>query len=195
MHTQILLLTLMLRSKGAFLKIYYRQSFLLIGVPFFRCSAPPSASIQHLSSSPKDEVSILLKVDDVEGLWVSFSKLQSAATVSRSQPPCPALRVRVRLSDYIFPPATTYGISNASARVIRSTFLIFPRMESIKDPFQEREVLKIFGELRLPVLRKLTFVADPEESEIAWIVAALEIASCDVQVIDFQTSIPLSEVG
>jgi hypothetical protein len=62
------------------------------------------------------------------------------------------------------------------------------------DPFQQREVLKIFAELCLPMLRKLTFVADPEESEVACIVAMLEIASCDVQVVDFRTTIPLSEV-
>ncbi|KAG1725678.1 hypothetical protein EDB19DRAFT_1914994 [Suillus lakei] len=84
-------------------------------------------------------------------------------------------------------------VQNASARVVRSTFLMFPRMESIKDPVQ-REVFKIFGELHLPVLRKLTFVADQEESEITCIVAALEITSCDVQVVDSQTAIPLSEV-
>lgn len=114
-------------------------------------------------------------------------------------------------------------VQNASARIIRSTFLMFPRMESIKvdliisdighphnstthsclesitfpipsDPFQQREVLKIFDELHLPMLRKLTFVADPEESEVSCIVAALEIASCNVQVIDFQTTTPLSEI-
>ncbi|KAG2346442.1 hypothetical protein BDR05DRAFT_988114 [Suillus weaverae] len=114
-------------------------------------------------------------------------------------------------------------IQNASARIIRSTFLMFPRMESIRvdlilsdighphnstthsclesitfpipsDPFQQREVLKIFGDLRLPMLRKMTFVADPEESEVFCIVAALEIASCNVQVVDFQTTMPLSEV-
>lgn len=114
-------------------------------------------------------------------------------------------------------------VENASARVIRSAFLMFPRLESIKvdlilsdishpnnsithhclesitfpipsDPFQQREVLKIFGELRLPVLRKLTLAADPEESEIACIMAALQIASCDVRVVDFQTTISLSEV-
>jgi hypothetical protein len=62
------------------------------------------------------------------------------------------------------------------------------------DPFQQREVLKIFSELSLPVLRKLTFVADPEESEVICIVAALEIASCNVQVVDFQTTIPFNEV-
>lgn len=114
-------------------------------------------------------------------------------------------------------------IQNASARVIRSTFLMFPRMESIKvdtilsdighphnstthsclesitfpipsDPFQQREVLKIFSELCLPMLRKLTFVADPEEAEVSCIVEALELAYCDVQVINFWTTIPLSEV-
>ncbi|KAG2082367.1 hypothetical protein BD769DRAFT_670286 [Suillus cothurnatus] len=114
-------------------------------------------------------------------------------------------------------------VQSASARVIRSAFLMFPRMESIKvdsiisdighphnstthsclesitfpipaDPFQQREVLKIFSELSLPVLRKLTFVADPEESEVICIVAALEIASCNVQVVDFQTTIPFNEV-
>ncbi|KAG2151586.1 uncharacterized protein EDB93DRAFT_1138288 [Suillus bovinus] len=114
-------------------------------------------------------------------------------------------------------------VQNASARVIRSTFLMFPLMESIKvdliisdighphnstthsclnsitfpipsDPFQQREVLKIFDELCLPMLRKLTFVADPEESEVSCIVAALEIASCNVRVIDFQTTTPLSEI-
>ncbi|KAG1813681.1 uncharacterized protein BJ212DRAFT_1301053 [Suillus subaureus] len=62
------------------------------------------------------------------------------------------------------------------------------------DPFQQREVLKIFGELCLPMLRKLTLVADPEESEVSCIMTALEIASCDVQVVDFQTTIPLGEV-
>lgn len=100
---------------------------------------------------------------------------------------------------------------------------MFPRMESIKvdvilsdighpqnstthsclelitfpipsDPFQQREVLKIFAELCLPMLRKLTFVADPEEAEVSCIVAALEMAYCDVQVVDFRTTIPLSEV-
>ncbi|KAG1870797.1 hypothetical protein F4604DRAFT_849677 [Suillus subluteus] len=114
-------------------------------------------------------------------------------------------------------------VQNASAHIIRSSFLMFPRMESIKvdqirsenghphnstthsclesitfpipsDPFQQREVLKIFGELCLPMLRKLTLVADPEESEVSCIVAALELASCDVQVVDFQTTILLSEV-
>ncbi|KAG2065619.1 hypothetical protein BDR04DRAFT_1108139 [Suillus decipiens] len=114
-------------------------------------------------------------------------------------------------------------IQNASARVIRSTLLMFPRLESIKvdviisdighphdltthpclesitfpipsDPFQQREVLKIFSELCLPTLRKLTFVADPEESAVSCIMEALETAFCDVQVVDFQTTIPLSEV-
>jgi hypothetical protein len=53
----------------------------------------------------------------------------------------------------------------------------------------------IFDGLHLPVLRKLTLVGHPNKLGVNRIMAALKVtATCDLQVIDFQTIRPQDEV-
>ncbi|KAG0702643.1 hypothetical protein DFH29DRAFT_920494 [Suillus ampliporus] len=113
-------------------------------------------------------------------------------------------------------------LASCSVHVIRSSLTIFPHMEtlrvdiilstpitpagsithphlqSITVPFSwspyQCELTKMFRGLHLPMLRKLTLIAEPNEWEVTYIMEALASASCDVQALDFVSTIPLSEV-
>jgi hypothetical protein len=62
------------------------------------------------------------------------------------------------------------------------------------DPHLRGIFIEFFDGLHLPMLRKLTVVGEPNKSQVDCIVVALEIASCRVEVVDFQTDTPASEV-
>ena len=62
------------------------------------------------------------------------------------------------------------------------------------DPHFRGIFIEFFDGLHLPMLRKLTVVGEPNKPQVDCIVVALGIASCRVEVVDFQTDTPASEV-
>jgi len=74
-----------------------------------------------------------------------------------------------------------------------------PCLESItlplhSDPHLRGIFIEFFDGLHLPMLRKLTVVGEPNKPQVDCIVVALGIASCRVEVVDFQADTPASEV-
>ncbi|KAG1856959.1 hypothetical protein DFJ58DRAFT_783726 [Suillus subalutaceus] len=79
-----------------------------------------------------------------------------------------------------------------SSLVLEPMTLVLPYYFLLEDI--QQEFIKIFTQLHLPMLRKLTLVGAPEKLHVDCLLAMLAVASFQVPVVDFQTSTPLSTV-
>ncbi|OJA17639.1 hypothetical protein AZE42_10854 [Rhizopogon vesiculosus] len=81
----------------------------------------------------------------------------------------------------------------------RVTYVAHPCLTSmtlpvVADIAHRQAFIDIFDGLDLPVLQKFILLGELGEQEVAHVMEALEVASCHVRVVEFQTDAPQSEV-
>jgi len=97
-------------------------------------------------------------------------------------------RLKTFVVDQIYIGSERDLVTRSRIDIESMTLPIFPQIDI------RAKLIAIFKGLHLPMLQKLILVSEPEGIQVAYVKAALVAGSCFPRVIDFRTSIPLSEV-